>query len=406
MLSFKRKNLRMQVIKFVSISLFVVGSTSLADTFTNPQTDEILHGYATSKTENGKTLVQTKQKGLTPLNLNQWKVTPDSIGRNNEVVVFSLDNQISLELEAKAFADALNKAADNGPLFALLEIDTPGGRIDLAQKICATITETTNCKVITFVTGGKYGGAISAGAAVAFACNKIYMAKDSSIGAATAIAISSSGKAVDLKDVYGEDVGEKFSSFWQSYLASLAQRNERPGVLARAMINKDIEAIEIIDGDKRVFIEPINKKTQQKVIHTWSKKGSLLTLTASEAVGCKIADKIMNSRADVLKHLDAAKAKIVINNGIQQARRTFRRAQLRADSLKKSIDLKAKELSLTNSAPNALRILREVRSSYKSLIKLAKRFPDLHINIHSMEEQLNSAEAIYKNIKIRSKRRR
>ncbi len=52
-------------------------------------------------------------------------------------------------------------------MLILVEIDTPGGRVDLAQRMCAAITKNADCDVIAFVKGGQYGGAISAGAAVA-----------------------------------------------------------------------------------------------------------------------------------------------------------------------------------------------------------------------------------------------
>lgn len=284
------------------LMLLVFSLACPADTFTHRKSGEVLHGYATSQVKDNRTAVHTRQKGVVELNLAEWKVAADREGRNNKVIVLTLDDAIMFEIETAALEKAIVEVADEGPLFVLLEIDTPGGRIDFAQRICAAIAGARNCQVVGFVRGGRYGGAISAGAAVAFACDKIFMAGNTVIGAATAFALSQKGPQ-DFKEAYGEDIGEKFSSAWRAKLASLAEQNGRPGLLARAMIDKDIEVIEVSDGGNRLFIEPVNKKQAQNVVHTWSKKGSLLTLTAAEAVGCGIADKVVSSRRELVRNL-------------------------------------------------------------------------------------------------------
>ncbi|HDZ69203.1 MAG TPA: hypothetical protein ENH43_02150 [Phycisphaerales bacterium] len=389
----------------VSVVLLAFSSVCFADTFTNRQTKEVLHGYATSQTEGGKTIVHTQEKGKVLLNPAEWDVVADRLGRNNEVIVLTLDDQIALEIETRAMEQAIVKASDDGPLYILLEIDTPGGRTDLAQRICAAIIEAGNCQVIAFIKGGKYGGAISAGAAVALACDKVYMADNTVIGAATMITVSNTGPK-DLKETYGEAVGEKFSSIWRAYLASLAEQNGRPGLLARAMVDKDIEAIEVAEAEKRLFIEPVNKRPNQRIVHTWSEKGSLLTLTAAEAVKCEIADKIVNSRQELLRDLGAEGAEIVINDDIQKAGKELKRAKLRVGKLSKSLDLKIKQIGYAPPMPKALKILRNAKSDYKTLITLAKRYPDLYINIQFLEEQLNSVEAVYQEAKMQRKMRK
>ena len=366
-----------------------------ADTFTNRSSGEVLHGYATSRTEDGRAVVHTQEKGLVNLNLAEWQVIADRMGRNNKVIILSLDDEIMLEIETKALEEAIVKDSNEGPLFILLEIDTPGGRTDLAQRICGAITEARNCPVIAFVKGGKYGGAISVGAAVAFACSKIYMANNTIIGAATTITISETGRPEELKEAFGEAIGEKISSAWRAYLASLAEQNRRPGLLARAMVDRDIEVIEVTEGGRRLFIDPVNKRQQQNLVRTWSKKGSLLTLTATEAVECMIADKIVDSRQELLRDLNAAGAEIVMDDSLEKAAREFKRARLRFDKLSKSLDLQMKQMEQGQTRPRGLSILRDIRSHYKGLIALAKRYPDLQVNVQVLEEQLNSVEAFY-----------
>ncbi|MHC4694183.1 MAG: hypothetical protein ACYS67_15685 [Planctomycetota bacterium] len=389
----------------VFLIIFVFNSACLADTFTNRTTQEILHGYATSQTKGSETTVYTKENGKLALNLAQWEVKSDRLGRNNKVIVLTFDDNFELHIEAKAMREAIIKSADEGPLFILIEISTPGGRLDRIQQICGQIAKTKHCKVIAFIRGGRNRGAISGGAAVAFSCDQIFMEDNSVIGAATLVA-KSAGRPQDVKKVYGEDLGEKLSSSWRSHLASMAERQGRPGILAMAMADRDIEVIEVSEGDKSKFIDPANKKPQQNTVHVWSKKGTLLTLTAQDAVKCGIADKIFDSREQLLAHLEAEEAQIVMNNALQNARQELKRAKLQIERIRKSIDLKTEQLEYQHPPPKVLKILKSARSDFQTLIKLAKRYPDLKISPRPFEEELNSIEALYDKVKRSTRRRR
>jgi len=287
------------------------------------------------------------------------------------------------------------RIADEGPLFILLEVDTPGGRVDLTQRICAVISGADNVQVIAYIKGGESGGALSAGAAVCLAADKIYMAQNSVIGAATMI----TEDAQTMKQAYGEDVGEKFDSAWRARLASLAEQNGRPGVLARAMVDRNIEAIEVTEGGRRLFIEPVNRKPGQDLIKTWSKKGSLLTLTAVEAVSCGFADSVAASREELLRKEGAAQAEIVVDDEIQRTGQELQRAMGQLSRIRKSVDLEVKKLEGSMTRGEALKLLRQARAQFKALLNLAKKYPDLNLDTTALEDELNSIEAAYRNIK-------
>jgi len=372
-----------------------------ADTFTNRKSGEVLHGYKTSKTEGAETAVQTTEKGLINLNLAEWKMTADRSGRNNKLVVMEINGPIMYEIETQALERAVPRIADEGPLFILLEIDTPGGRVDLTHRICGAITGADNVQVIAYVKGGEIGGALSAGAAVSLAADKLYMAQDSVIGAATMI----TSRAETMKEAYGEDVGEKYDSAWRARLASLAERNGRPGLLARAMVDKDIEVIEVAQDDKHLFIDPVNKKPDQDIIKTWSKKGSLLTLTATEAVDCGFADAIVLSREELLRKEDAAQAEVVINDDIQQAGEELRRAQGQLSRIRKMVDFEVKKAEGGMYNAEALKLLRDARGEFKKLLNLARTYPDLNLDVTALEDELNSIEASYRNLKREARRK-
>ena len=398
-----KKHLLTAFMVFHAFSVLI--SACLADTFTNIKTQQVLHGYATSQTQGGETTVYTQEKGKLSLNLSQWKITPDQLGRNNKVIIITLDDQISLHIEAQALKEAISKSADEGPLFVLIEISTPGGQLDRIQQICGQITNTKHCEVIAYITGGRHKGALSGGAAVAFACDKIFMADNAVIGAASLVAKSASGPK-EIKEVIGEELGEKVISSWRTHLASMAEQHGRPGILAMAMADREIEVIEVSEADKKLFIDPVNKKPHQDFVHVWSKKGDLLTLTAQDAVKCGIADNVFNSRQQLLRYLKAEEAQIVMNTDLQDARLELQRAKAQIARIRKSLDLKTQQLDYEHPTPKVLKILQEARSDFQTLIRLAKKYPDLQLAIYPLEEELNSIEAAYDKIKRTTRRRR
>jgi len=397
---------KQQVTAFtVFLAVSILNSACLADTFTNRKTQEILHGYATSQTEGSETTVYTKEKGKLFLNPYQWRITPDHLGRNNKVIIITLDDQISLYIEAQAMKEAISKSADEGPLFILIDISTPGGQLDRIQQICGQISKTKHCQVIAHITGGRHRGALSGGAAVAFACDKIFMADDAVIGAASLIAKSASGPK-EIKEVIGEELGEKLISSWRTHLASMAEQHGRPGILAMAMADREIEVIEVSEADKNIFIDPANKNPQQDFVHVWSKKGALLTLTSQDAVKCGIADKVFDSRQALLRHLQAENAEIAINTDLQDARLELKRAKAQIARIRKSVDLKTQQLEYEHPTPKVLKILREARSEFQTLIRIAKKYPDLQLATYPLEVELNSIDAAYDKIKRTTRRRR
>ena len=407
---------------FITALLILFAGVCCADTFINQQTKETLHGYITShapgsvknstqnsgspraeEAEEAPTSVFTLEKGLLKLNPKEWDVKRDSLGRNNKVIVVPVEGQIMNEIETDAFEKAIADSSNEGPLFILVEIDTPGGRVDLAQRMCTAIID-VDCNTIAYVKGGKYGGAISAGAAVALSCSKIYMAEDTIIGAATLIAAPKEKE--QLKDKkYGDVVDEKYSSAWRAYLAALAQQNDRPGLLARAMVDNTIEVVEVNQGAKRLFIEPVNKKPDQQVARTWNKSGSLLTLTAREAVDCTIADGLVGSREQLLERLNAGDANVVADKKVTNARKELQLAQRRMDEALKDFYGKVEQSKYSQPMPKFMSMLREARTDVETLKTLSKKYPDLHFDTESAEKELAAINAAYENALRESRKR-
>lgn len=150
-----------------------------------------------------------------------------------------------------AVADSLTTAI-------FFHIDTFGGLVDAADEIRKTILD-IDLLTVAFIDKN----AASAGALIALACDSVYMAPGSSIGAATVVQGS------------GEKAPEKLQSYMRSLMRATAESNGRNPTIAEAMVDESIE----IDG----IIE----------------SGKLLSLSSSEAVKFGIADLIVESKAEI-----------------------------------------------------------------------------------------------------------
>jgi ATP-dependent protease ClpP protease subunit len=319
-------------------------------------------------------------------------------GRKNIVIVIPIKDAIELECETAALEKAIETSSNQGPMFILIEIDTPGGRGDLMKRICSAIANTDNCLTVAFVSGGEYGGAYSAGAIIALACDQIYMADNSSIGAATPVVMSEKG-AKDLKSVYGETVGEKYLSADRAYVASLAEENGRPSAIAKAMVDKNIEVVEVSENGDRFFIEPKERKKEQAVVRTWNKRGSLLTLTAGEAVECGIANGLARSHKAIISALRLDNPRVIPNNEAAKARIAFETAKKKLEKLRISIDRYSKEIEICRDKVEVVRFLNAVIKNYEDVIALGRLYPDLEIDEGACKDAMNSAKTLLRNIK-------
>jgi hypothetical protein len=420
------------IISVIAYLLIIVPCA--ADTFTNRKTGEVSQGYATQEKKGDKTLVRTgDQYALEYFNLSDYDIEWNNLGRRNQIVILQIKNEIELECETTAFEKAIKVASNQGPLFILIEIDTPGGREDLMKRICDAIISTDNCRTVAFVSGGEYGGAYSAGAVIALACDYIYMANGTAIGAAS----PSFGNAdLSASGVVSE---KKILSAARGYIASLAERKGRSGLLAKAMVDSNVAVLEVTEGDKTMFITPEDKTASQTVQHVWNNKGSLLTLTADEAVQCGIANKLLDSEEEIVSEFSLKKPRIIHSQDTIKARAQFEMAKTEVKNSYNDIDYFRKDVSSKlaqygivdrlsrdttygvsyngygyyehrtetakpsnqrNQLKSALLVaLGNLELKYKGVIALGKANQDLHINIEELNEEVNTIDVLDKNIR-------
>ncbi|MEE8424352.1 MAG: S49 family peptidase [Elusimicrobiota bacterium] len=110
----------------------------------------------------------------------------DKQAESSKVVIIHVDDEITLGLSAY-IRRALKEAKDAQAV--ILRVDTFGGRVDAALTI-AKAAEKPKIPVIAWVEDKAW----SAGALISLACDKIYMAKSSSIGSAMPVTGGAAGK--------------------------------------------------------------------------------------------------------------------------------------------------------------------------------------------------------------------
>ena len=165
---------------------------------------------------------------------------------------------------------SFREAEQNGASAILLEINTPGGRVDSASDIRDLIFDLP-IPVYAYV---RYS-AISAGSFIALACREFYMAPGSSIGAA------------ELRGATGEPVDEKELSYWERQMRTVAEQQGKDPEVAAAMVRQEI-AIDGLVTDKQ-----------------------LLTLTTVEAERIGFTDGVFATGTELLAHLGYQDATVV-----------------------------------------------------------------------------------------------
>jgi membrane-bound serine protease (ClpP class) len=156
----------------------------------------------------------------------------------------------------------------------VLEINTFGGRVDAAVLIRDALLR-ARVPTVAFVNKR----AISAGALISLAAEKIVMADGSTIGAATPVQMGAPGngaKAVDEKSV----------SYMRKEFRATAESRKRPPLVAEAMVDPDVVIAGVIE------------------------KGKLLTLTTTEALKLGVADVRADDLDAVLEYLKLPGAEV------------------------------------------------------------------------------------------------
>ena len=176
---------------------------------------------------------------------------------------------------------AIREAEDAGVSVVVLDIDTPGGRVDSAERIADAISD-SGVPVYAFVNRRAF----SAGALISLATRGIYMRPGSVIGAATPV------------DGSGTKASEKIVSAMRSEMRALAEAQGLDPAIAEAMVDESLAIPDVVDV------------------------GQLLTLTTEEAVRIGYATRTEDF-ATLLEEFGVAGAQVT-DLGVNWAERFVR----------------------------------------------------------------------------------
>lgn len=182
-----------------------------------------------------------------------------TVSAQQKVYYYKIDDNISkpaLRLTERAVKDATEMKAD----YILLELNTFGGELDAADKI-RTLLLNAPMPTLVFINNN----AASAGALIAIACDSIYMASGSSIGAASVV------------NQNGEVMPDKYQSYMRSLMRATAEKNGRDPDIAQAMVDPDVRIVGISDS------------------------GKVLTFTTEEAMKNGFCEGMAENREEVLQ---------------------------------------------------------------------------------------------------------
>lgn len=181
---------------------------------------------------------------------------------------------------------ALEHYQQSKPIFILLELNTPGGEVFVAQKIsdALRVSDTQeNVPVVTFINNW----AISAGAMLAYSTRYITAVHDASMGAAAPILFDETGKMTEAS--------EKINSAIRTDFENRARFFDRNPLIAEAMVDKDLIVVQrdgkIIKLDTENQIR-YNEPNADQII---SPKGKLLTLDGEQLLHYGIANLLVPS---------------------------------------------------------------------------------------------------------------
>jgi len=212
--------------------------------------------------------LQTKKYKFTLVVILYFIFTLGSLQGQTKVFVMEIKEGIAPPAERYvelALANAKEKEAD----IVLIEMDTYGGRVDNADAIRKMILDFEK-PVWVFINKN----AASAGALISIACDSIYMASGSTMGAATVVT--------------GD--GNKASGKMQSYMAekmrATAQAKGRNPEIAAAMVDDSVQ----VDS---------------------TQKGKVLTLTPEDAIRLDYCQAEINSIQAILKRNGLEEAEII-----------------------------------------------------------------------------------------------
>jgi len=191
-----------------------------------------------------------------------------------------------VDLAKKDYADVI-----------LFDINTPGGAVSATSDIIKTIGD-SGIPTIAYVNNE----AISAGALITLACDKIVMSPGGTIGDAQPI-----------------PTNEKSVSYVRGKIYAIAEKQKRNPDVAIAMVDKDIVLVRFEDKTiKALSPEEYAKKQKNDIVmEVISPQGNVLTVSTEKAIELGVVDAAAKDISELLKRFNLVELngkKVLLDN--------------------------------------------------------------------------------------------
>lgn len=168
---------------------------------------------------------------------------------------------------------ALDEAAAAGAAAVVLEIETPGGRVDAAERIAAAISR-AEVPVYAYVNMHAY----SAGAMIALSAERVLMRVGSVMGAVTPV------------DGSGTKASEKMVSAMRARMRALAEARGLDPAIAEAMVDEELAIEGVVDGGKLLTLTTgeAARLGYAEVVADWNGVLEAIGLEGAEVVDAEV----------------------------------------------------------------------------------------------------------------------
>ncbi len=168
---------------------------------------------------------------------------------------------------------ALAEAAAAGAAAVVLEIETPGGRVDAAERIAAAISR-AEVPVYAYVNMHAY----SAGAMIALSAERVLMRVGSVMGAVTPV------------DGSGTKASEKMVSAMRARMRALAEARGLDPAIAEAMVDEELAIEGVVDGGKLLTLttQEAARLGYAQVVADWDGVLEAIGLEGAEVVDAEV----------------------------------------------------------------------------------------------------------------------
>jgi membrane-bound serine protease (ClpP class) len=205
----------------------------------------------------------------------------------------------------------LRQARSDGSSALVVEIDTPGGSMELMSQLAGLLgaQDPAELSTVAWVSGQ----ATSAGSLVALACERVFVSPTGTMGSAMPVGVGPGGIAA-LPEQGG--VREKVTSLARAEFRAVAAERGRSPRLAEAMVDPLIEVRLVRRDGETHFLsgeewdDAFERGDELELVRTVSGRGRLLNVTGPEAVELGLADGTAASLPELLARLGLADASL------------------------------------------------------------------------------------------------